>query len=58
MNSISIGSAMVQYMSTPVNGQEAEIFLSVFVALADAEKDVSLILIINKTNLFFFRFMA
>ena len=43
MNSISIGSAMVQYMSTLVSTQEAETFLAVFIALADAEKDVSLI---------------
>jgi hypothetical protein len=41
MNSISIGSAMVQYMRTPVNGDEAETFLAVFIALADAEDDVS-----------------
>lgn len=41
MNSISIGSAIVQHMSTPVSGDEAEVYLSVFVALADAEKDVS-----------------
>ncbi len=41
MNSLSIGSALVQYMSTPVTAHEAEIFLSVFIALADAEKDVS-----------------
>ncbi|CAF3952136.1 unnamed protein product, partial [Rotaria magnacalcarata] len=40
MNSISIGSAMVQYMSTPVNSNEAETFLAVFIALADAEKDI------------------
>lgn len=40
MNSISIGSAMVQYLSTPVQADEAETFLAVFVALADAEKDV------------------
>ena len=39
MNSISIGSALVQYMSTPVSANEAEIFLVVFIALADAEKD-------------------
>ena len=41
MNSISIGSAMCQYMSTPVNTNEAEVFLAVFIALADAENDVS-----------------
>lgn len=40
MNSISIGSAMVQYLSTPVQADEAETFLAVFVALADAEKDL------------------
>ncbi|CAF0958555.1 unnamed protein product [Rotaria sordida] len=40
MNSISIGSAMVQYMSTPVNIHEADTFLAVFIALADAEKDL------------------
>ncbi|CAF3446102.1 unnamed protein product [Rotaria socialis] len=40
MNSISIGSAMVQYMSTPVNSNEADTFLAVFIALADAEKDI------------------
>ncbi|CAF4018858.1 unnamed protein product, partial [Rotaria sp. Silwood1] len=39
MNTISIGSAMVQYMSTPVNIHEADTFLAVFIALADAEKD-------------------
>ena len=32
---------MVQYMSTPVNANEAGTFLAVFIALADAEKDVS-----------------
>jgi hypothetical protein len=48
MNSISIGSAMVQYMSTPVTVDEAEIFLAVFIALADAEKDVSSIFYDNK----------
>jgi len=48
MNSISIGSAMVQYMSTPVSVNEAETFLAVFIALADAEKDVSLIFIRKK----------
>lgn len=42
MNSISIGSAMVQYMSTPVHMDEAETFLAVFISLADAEKDVRL----------------
>jgi len=41
MNSISIGSAMVQYLSTPVQADEAEVFLAAFVALADAEKDVN-----------------
>ncbi|CAF1064755.1 unnamed protein product [Rotaria sp. Silwood1] len=40
MNTISIGSAMVQYMSTPVNIHEADTFLAVFIALADAEKDL------------------
>ncbi|CAF1009481.1 unnamed protein product [Adineta ricciae] len=40
MNSISIGSAIVQYMTTPVNGDEAEVYLAVFIALADAEKDL------------------
>ncbi|UJR31185.1 hypothetical protein I4U23_018692 [Adineta vaga] len=40
MNSISIGSAMVQYMATPVNSDEAETYLAVFIALADAEKDL------------------
>ncbi|CAF3873748.1 unnamed protein product [Adineta steineri] len=40
MNSISIGSALVQYMSTPVTAHEAETFLAVFIALADAEKDL------------------
>jgi len=48
MNSISIGSAMVQYMSTPVNNNEVETFLAVFIALADAEKDVSLNLYENQ----------
>ncbi len=41
MNSVSIGSAMVQHMRTPVNGNEAETYLAVFIALADAETDVS-----------------
>ncbi len=36
---------MVQYMSTPVTVHEAETFLAVFIALADAEKDVSLVFI-------------
>ena len=58
MNSISIGSAMVQYMSTPVNAHEADTFLAVFIALADAEKDVSLIFIKDKNNFFFFSFMV
>jgi hypothetical protein len=49
MNSISIGSAIVQYMSSIVNDHEAETFLAVFIALADSEKDVSLI-IIEKNN--------
>jgi hypothetical protein len=41
---MSIGLAIAQYMSTPVNAHEAETFLAVFIALAEAEKDVSLIL--------------
>ena len=40
MNSISIGSAMVQYMSAKLDDQQAETFLAVFVTLADTEKDV------------------
>ena len=54
MNSISIGSAMVQYMSTPVNVNEAETFLTVFIALADAEKDVNLFICFSCNNKIFF----
>lgn len=32
---------MCQYLSTPVNANEAETFLAVFIALGDAENDVS-----------------
>ncbi len=44
---MSIGLAIAQYMSTPVNAHEAETFLAVFIALAEAEKDVSLILFLD-----------
>ena len=60
MNSICIGSAIVHYMSTPVDDHTAETFLAVFIALADAEKDVSSMFMKTKQlkNIPFFSFMA
>ena len=40
MNTISIGSATVQYMMSILNEHEADTYLAVFIALAEAEKDV------------------
>lgn len=41
MNSLSLGSALVQVMNTGLSDHEADTFLAVFIALADVEQDVS-----------------
>ena len=41
MNSLSLGSALVQVMNTGLSGHDADTFLAVFIALADVEHDVS-----------------